>query len=662
VGGNDAPIVAFQRNEGAGSQALIKKLVMKETEMTKAPTTLIASEMGELMEAVKGYDNSANAIGYSVYYYANDMKKADGLKLISVDGVEPSAETIRERSYPHLNAYYCVIAADAEKESPARILYEWMMSKDGQKLVDAEGYVAAKDPDELDTELPGGQIVKTDYTYYRKLAIPENKFTRLSDGPMKELEARDDYGFIYPYSGSHNYVDDEDGYSYEAGAMKGFFDENARLITDPVYNSIDVLKYYDNLSGTMEDAPIWVFSRALTDKLPEYEEGVYEPEMEYSFATMDGSFVCDKWYLFVEVHDDRIICTTMDRNSFDSYDLSGNKMLSSNQTEAWKLDVGKYESGEDWIRDVRYGDGLYLINISFEESYYADETGKTVLGPYANARVFHDGKAVAEGPGEGEGNHFGVINKKGEWIIDPAYQYIENLMNGNFVCCKDETTYEVRDTDGKLLNTVEARFINKTNFGFTSRYSPTEDEDKEETFSCYDFEGNLLFRDETGQWQTAGCGEILSRKMGAGVQLRNLFTGKTIYVEGADDATPFYRFEDTPDIERVIARNSYYDDEAEYYYCHERVYDYDLEKLFDYTGGSLMIERDKYNGDWYVTYYVKGNKVCINDLDFNEIGTIDGNPEIVNEKFIVSDDYACTCYDKDGNIIFSYSMLKSMGD
>ena len=107
VGGNDAPIAAFQRNEGAGSQALMKKLVMKDTPLMEAPSTLVATEMGELMESVKSYDNSANAIGYSVYYYANDMKKAEGLKLLSVDGVEPEAETIRARKYPHLNAYYC---------------------------------------------------------------------------------------------------------------------------------------------------------------------------------------------------------------------------------------------------------------------------------------------------------------------------------------------------------------------------------------------------------------------------------------------------------------------------------------------------------------------------------------------------------------------------
>ena len=143
VGGSDAEIIPFQRNEGAGSQALMKKLVMGDTPLAEPPEEYMASSMGELMSVVKSYDNSANAIGYSVYYYANDMQMAQGLKLLKVDGVEPSRETIRSGEYPHRNAYYCVIPASAAEDSPNRILFDWLMSEDGQKLIDLEGYVAA---------------------------------------------------------------------------------------------------------------------------------------------------------------------------------------------------------------------------------------------------------------------------------------------------------------------------------------------------------------------------------------------------------------------------------------------------------------------------------------------------------------------------------------
>ena len=142
VGGKDAPIEAFQRNENAGSQALMIKLVMQDTPLMDAPEDYIVTSMGGLMEAVKSYDNSANALGYSVYYYANDMQMAQGLKILSIDGVAPSAETIRSGEYPHRNAYYCAVPADAAADAPNRILYEWLMTEEGQRLVAAEGYVS----------------------------------------------------------------------------------------------------------------------------------------------------------------------------------------------------------------------------------------------------------------------------------------------------------------------------------------------------------------------------------------------------------------------------------------------------------------------------------------------------------------------------------------
>ena len=141
LGGEDAEIIPLQRNEGAGSQALMKKLVMGDTPMMEAQPEFTPGEMGALMEAVKSYDASANAIGYSVYYYAHDMEMARGLKLLKVDGVEPCKETIRSGEYPHRNAYYCVIAHDAPAGSPTRILYDWLVTDDGQRLLDAEGYV-----------------------------------------------------------------------------------------------------------------------------------------------------------------------------------------------------------------------------------------------------------------------------------------------------------------------------------------------------------------------------------------------------------------------------------------------------------------------------------------------------------------------------------------
>ena len=144
VGGNDEPITAVQRNHSSGSQVMMDKLVMDGQEMAEVDTVLMPAEMGELIEVVKGYDNSASAIGYTPYYYATSMGMAAGLKILKVDGVEPNNDTIKNGEYPYINPYYVVIGKDAKDDSPAKRLYNWILSPDGQKLTEMEGYVPAK--------------------------------------------------------------------------------------------------------------------------------------------------------------------------------------------------------------------------------------------------------------------------------------------------------------------------------------------------------------------------------------------------------------------------------------------------------------------------------------------------------------------------------------
>lgn len=147
LGGDDVEIIPFQRNEEAGSQTAFKNLVMKDLPLMDPPKDYVVDSMMGLIEAVAGYSDSPGAIGYTVYYYANDMKMAEGLKILSIDGVEPSADTIRAREYPFLNNYYVVMQAGLAEDAPASILYHWILSGEGQKLVSHEGYVAVSAPE-----------------------------------------------------------------------------------------------------------------------------------------------------------------------------------------------------------------------------------------------------------------------------------------------------------------------------------------------------------------------------------------------------------------------------------------------------------------------------------------------------------------------------------
>ena len=144
VGGEDREIIPFQRDEEAGSQNIMKKLVMDGLEMMEPPTDYLIGSMGGLIDAVKGFDGSPGAIGYTVYYYAEEMNMAGGLKLLSVEGVAPNPKTIQSGEYPFLNPKYVVIDANTPEGSPTRLLFDWILSEEGQRLVFQEGYVPTR--------------------------------------------------------------------------------------------------------------------------------------------------------------------------------------------------------------------------------------------------------------------------------------------------------------------------------------------------------------------------------------------------------------------------------------------------------------------------------------------------------------------------------------
>ena len=144
VGGDDLAIVPFQRGEDSGSQTLFRKLLIQGGELMDPPTELAPAAMGELVDSIAAYNNSANAIGFSVYYYIDQMYSQPGLRLLAVDGVTPSNDTIASESYPLCNEFYAAILQDSAADSPERRIYEWLSTDAGRSCIEHSGYVAVQ--------------------------------------------------------------------------------------------------------------------------------------------------------------------------------------------------------------------------------------------------------------------------------------------------------------------------------------------------------------------------------------------------------------------------------------------------------------------------------------------------------------------------------------
>ena len=143
VGGEDMEILAYQRNKDSGSQTLMDKF-MDDTPLMDAPQELIPGMMGSLMDAIAIYDNSAGAIGYSVYSYAAQMYvNTTDVKFIRVNGIEPTKETMEDGSYPLLSATYALYDGTLPDDSPVKRMVRWMTSSEGQQAAKDAGYIPA---------------------------------------------------------------------------------------------------------------------------------------------------------------------------------------------------------------------------------------------------------------------------------------------------------------------------------------------------------------------------------------------------------------------------------------------------------------------------------------------------------------------------------------
>ena len=174
VGGLDRELLAFQRPVNSGSQTLMQKLVMGNVEMTDGDNVFRYSTMSDILEGMLSYNNEDNTLGYSVFYYANNMYFEKDLKLMGVDGVLPSTRTIYDGSYKLTNAFYAVVRTDEPADSNARKIFDWLTGEAGQQLVLDLGYVPVQMPE-------GADISDTK-------AVQQEKVEILAKEPLEEGE------------------------------------------------------------------------------------------------------------------------------------------------------------------------------------------------------------------------------------------------------------------------------------------------------------------------------------------------------------------------------------------------------------------------------------------------------------------------------------------
>ncbi|MFZ2071814.1 MAG: phosphate ABC transporter substrate-binding protein [Halobacteriota archaeon] len=134
IGGADEAIRVITREEGSGTREVFEEYVMKRYEREIAGKASVKPSNGEVRATVSGDEKS---IGYISIGYVDPSVKA-----LRIDGVEATRENVLADKYPIVRMLY--IITKGEPSELERAFIDFVLSEEGQKVVEDMGYISIK--------------------------------------------------------------------------------------------------------------------------------------------------------------------------------------------------------------------------------------------------------------------------------------------------------------------------------------------------------------------------------------------------------------------------------------------------------------------------------------------------------------------------------------
>jgi len=134
VGGPDAPITVYSRENSSGTYEFFKEHVLKGSDFAASAQT----QQGTAL-IVQSVVKDKNAIGYGGAAYGGGSKLLPIKKDENSPAVAPSEETVINQSYPIWRYLYVYLDPAKDKGEVAAYM-NWIRSDDGQKYVKDVGY------------------------------------------------------------------------------------------------------------------------------------------------------------------------------------------------------------------------------------------------------------------------------------------------------------------------------------------------------------------------------------------------------------------------------------------------------------------------------------------------------------------------------------------
>lgn len=140
VEGPNIEIIAYQCPTNSFTQLGMLKLVMKDKMMTP-PQESLNSSNGNIVDVISQYVDQNNSIAYSYLYNANTMYKNENIKFLSINGVAPTYDNVKNGLYNLQTTYYAVVKKGGQENSNVSKLLNEIKNEKGQEIVGEAGYV-----------------------------------------------------------------------------------------------------------------------------------------------------------------------------------------------------------------------------------------------------------------------------------------------------------------------------------------------------------------------------------------------------------------------------------------------------------------------------------------------------------------------------------------
>ena len=134
VGGNDAQIILYGRENNSGTYVFFKKRVLNKEDYVDKTQTLPGTSA-----VVHAVANDKNGIGYGGIAWAANVKFAAVQENDEAPAIIPTAESVSNGSYPISRDLYWFFSGKPTGE--LKKLINWALSPEGQKLAGEIGYV-----------------------------------------------------------------------------------------------------------------------------------------------------------------------------------------------------------------------------------------------------------------------------------------------------------------------------------------------------------------------------------------------------------------------------------------------------------------------------------------------------------------------------------------